>query len=200
MHKDIHFCLLCGDELQRRFSWRTLIESAHESVICAKCQAAFMVSGFAEGNVRALYQYNEAMKNYLNRYKFGGDVVLAKVFSQQIGEAVKSENATIVPIPMHPLKKKERTFAHIDELLIAARLPFEHVLEKTTTVTQVGKTREQRQNVAPLFRVSENAHISAKYYILIDDIYTTGTTIAHARQALLQAGAASVHAIVLIKG
>ena len=46
------------------------------------------------------------MKDFLHRYKFYKDVVLAEVFREQIHDYLKDQQATIVPIPMHPEKLK----------------------------------------------------------------------------------------------
>ena len=126
------------------------------------------------------------------------DVVLAKVFQKQLHDVFKQEQRIVVPIPMHPQKLIERTFSHIDELLIAANIPYKHLLEKTTIDTQSKKTREERINTPQLFRVIRK--IDPKHYVVFDDIYTTGTTIEHAKKALLEAGAKSVTSLTLIRG
>ncbi|WPK12420.1 phosphoribosyltransferase family protein [Lysinibacillus louembei] len=198
MDKEVHNCLLCERELQHVITWKTLFERSWPPVICERCEEKFERAHYEKDGIIALYQYNDMMKQFLHQYKFSQDIVLAKVFRQKLYECLSHRQETIVPIPMHPLKKKERTFAHIDELLHAAEIPFQHLLEKTTIETQVGKSKQQRQQVAPLFTC--NKELEMNHYILIDDILTTGTTIAHAKKALLDAGAQSVSAIVLIKG
>ena len=128
------------------------------------------------------------------------DVVLAKVFARQLREALKHETAIIAPIPMHPENLKKRTFAHIDEMLIQAQIPFEHYLEKITTLTQVGKNRTERLQSEPLFQLLEHQEISENRFVIVDDIYTTGTTIRHATKVLKSAGAIQVEAFTLIHG
>ncbi|WP_042471072.1 ComF family protein [Bacillus ndiopicus] len=198
MNKEVTHCLLCERELQQVITWQTLFERSWPPVICERCEAKFERTHYTTEELTTIFYYNDAMKNFLRQYKFSQDIILAKVFRQELNKLLRNRSETIVPIPMNPLKKKERTFAHIDELLHAAEIPYEHLLEKTTTETQVGKSKLQRQQVAPLFSCTKE--LAAKHYILIDDIVTTGTTIAHAKKALLDAGAESVTAIVLIKG
>ena len=108
------------------------------------------------------------------------------------------EQRIVVPIPMHPQKLVKRTFSHIDELLIAAKIPYKHLLEKTTIDTQSKKSREERLNTQKLFRAISK--IAPKNYVIFDDIYTTGTTIEHAKKALLEAGAKTVASVTLIRG
>ena len=138
------------------------------------------------------------MKDVLHRYKFMHDVALAKVFRKQLNEALRHERRIIVPIPMHPQKLAERTFSPVEELLAAASIPYERLLEKTTTETQSRKTREERLNTPQLFRVINQ--VKNKDYLVFDDIHTTGTTIEHAKKALLEAGAKSVASFTLIRG
>lgn len=138
------------------------------------------------------------MKEYLHQYKFLQDVALAKVFAQELKQAFQSREGIIVPIPMHPEKLVLRTFAQVEELLIAAKIPYEQLLTKTSLDTQGKKTKMERLITANLFETIKT--IEAKNYILFDDIYTTGATIHHAAKILKDAGAKRVDAITLIKG
>ncbi|MGM9945754.1 MAG: ComF family protein [Lysinibacillus sp.] len=197
MHKEVMDCLLCGTPLIEQVSWLTLIQR-FRTTICTKCEQKFLPVPNEQSDHRSLYYYNEAMKDYLHRYKFMYDVVLAKVFQKQIHDVFKREQRIVVPIPMHRQKLVERTFSHIDELLIAAKIPYKHLLEKTTIDTQSKKSREERLNTRQLFRAI--GKIDPKHYVVFDDIYTTGTTIEHAKKALLEAGAKTVTSVTLIRG
>ena len=190
-------CLLCGTPLIEQVSWLTLIQR-FPTTICPTCEQKFSPVSNEQSDHRSLYRYNEAMKDYLHRYKFMGDVVLAKVFQKQLHDVFKHEQRIVVPIPMHPQKLVERTFSHIDELLIAAKIPYKHLLEKTTIDNQSKKSREERINTPQLFNVIRK--IDPKNYVVFDDIYTTGTTIDHAKKALLEAGAKTVTSVTLIRG
>ncbi|MEB2298513.1 ComF family protein [Lysinibacillus xylanilyticus] len=196
MNKIETLCLLCVQPLQSAISWKLLLTKQFQPTICDRCLVRFEYSSTAT----ALYQYNDAMKNYLHQYKFLQDVALAKVFRQELHARLKHEKATIIPIPMHPNKQSERTFSHMEELLKAANIPFIQLLEKTTTETQSSKNREQRIQAAPLFRLIEGAQVRHKEYLLFDDIKTTGTTLRHATEILLNAGAENVKSFTLING
>ncbi len=54
--------------------------------------------------------------------------------------------------------------------------------------------------VAPLFCLKEGAYVENKDYLLFDDIKTTGTTLQHATEILVNAGAKSVQCFTLING
>ncbi|WP_418301586.1 ComF family protein [Lysinibacillus fusiformis] len=177
-------------------TWKTLLIKQFTPTICTRCTARFEHSQ----SITALYQYNEAMKDYLHQFKFLQDVALAKVFRQELYTRFNKEKAMILPIPMHPLKQQERTFSHTNELLKAANIPYIQLLEKTTTETQGSKNREQRLRAAPLFFLKEGANVEHKEYLLFDDIKTTGTTLQHAADILMQAGAKNVQYFTLIEG
>ncbi|KGR76508.1 ComF family protein [Ureibacillus sinduriensis] len=198
---EVSKCLLCNNPIDESVTWITLLSNQFPRTICSHCEDKFepYPAEPIDKTVISLYKYNEQMKDYLHRYKFMHDVLLAKVFRHQIHQHLAKKEATIVPIPMHPEKLKERTFAHVDELLKQANIIYEHYLIKITTETQGGKTREQRINARQIFALKENQNPAGKEFILVDDIYTTGTTINQAKKILLDAKAKSVTAFTLIR-
>ena len=197
-------CLLCEQRLANTPSWQSLFAIEKSLLLCEACSKSFERADINERgdilhHVKSLYTYNEAMRNYLHQYKFLQDVALAGVFATELRNELKRKNAIIVPIPMHPDKKIERTFSHVDELLLAANIPFEDLLIKTNTEVMGEKTREERLSMRPLFAIKQGIVIQNTTYILIDDIYTTGTTLRHAATVLREAGAERVEAVTLIR-
>ncbi|SOB91004.1 competence protein ComFC [Ureibacillus xyleni] len=195
---EVSNCLLCNSTLNQQITWKALLTNAFPKTFCIDCEQKFEPYENTSDQILSLYQYNDAMKDFLHRYKFMHDIILAKVFREQIHKHLSKTRATIVPIPLHPAKLKERTFAQVDELLKAAHIPYEHFLEKTTTETQVGKTRQERLATSQFFKLVKEC--KNKEILLIDDIYTTGATIQHAKSLLLESGAKSVKAFTLIRG
>ncbi|MGN7479611.1 ComF family protein [Solibacillus silvestris] len=201
MNKPIMHCLLCERELQHTIGWKELLSKTLPQTICPRCEQRFQrIDQQQEDWVMSLYYYNEAMKDFLHRYKFLHDVILANAFNKILHEQLKNEKRLIIPIPMHPESLSVRTFAHIDELLKAADIPFAHHLVKLSNEQQSLKTREQRLQTSQLFAVTGQDEIKDKNLLIMDDIYTTGTTLKHAKKALLQAGAKTVRGFTLIHG
>ena len=201
MNKPVQNCLLCERELQQNIGWKELLLKTLPQTICPRCEQRFQrIEQPQEEGVVSLFHYNEAMKDYLHRYKFLHDILLAKVFNKILHERLKNENRLIIPIPMHHENLQLRTFAHIDELLKAASIPFSHHLKKLSTEQQSLKTREERLQTPQLFKVINPTAIKDKKLLVVDDIYTTGTTINHAKKALLEAGAKTVNGFTLIHG
>jgi competence protein ComFC len=137
------------------------------------------------------------MKTYLHQYKFLQDEVLSEVFAKEIRLSLKREKAILVPIPMNPEKLKERTFPQVERLLDAAGLEYRQLLKKNAEI-QGKKTREERVNSKPLF--THNGQKVPPSVMLVDDLYTTGTTMRHAAKVLKENGAKDVKIFTLIRG
>lgn len=196
-------CYLCSAPLRHQLTWKLLFTSMPEPIVCEKCLRKFERVQDSEQkyeDVFALYHYNEAMHDYLHQFKFGQDVVLAEVFRSDIATYLKNSSATIVPIPMHPLKKKDRTFAQVDELLRVASITYTHLLEKKTTQNQATKSKIERELSEQFFSLTEDCQIEHIDYLLVDDIVTTGTTLKHAATLLMDTGARKVTSFALIQG
>lgn len=201
MNKSVLNCLLCDHELHQSIGWKELLLKTLPQTICTRCEQCFQrIEQQQEEGVISLFHYNEAMKDYLHRYKFLHDVLLAKAFNKVLHEQLKKETRLIIPIPMHHKNLQLRTFAHIDELLKAANISFTHHLTKLSNEQQSLKTREERLQTPQLFEVINPAAIKDKNLLVVDDIYTTGTTLNHAKKALLEAGAKTVDGFTLIHG
>ena len=197
-------CLLCEQKLASTPSWQSLFAIETTSLICENCSKSFervdiKEEGDVVDHITSIYTYNEPMREYLHQYKFLQDVALAGVFAKELRGELARKDAIIVPIPMHPLKKIERTFAHVEEMLTAADIPFEDLLIKTNTDVMGEKTREERLSMRTLFSIKPGSDIQNTTYILVDDIYTTGTTLRHAAAVLKEAGAGRVEAVTLIR-
>ena len=112
----------------------------------------------------------------------------------------------VIPVPMHPVKQRQRGFNHAELLARAAmvamrrrhpqwELHLETSLLKRVrvTVSQAGLTTHQRrQNLRGAFFAPQPARLAGRHVLLIDDIYTTGATARACSRVLRNAGAASV--------
>lgn len=198
-------CLLCMQELPDAPSWKSLFGLDERMIICVNCSKRFKRADIIKEErmlerVHSLYKYTDATRDYLHQFKFLQDIALADVFKNELRAALTLINdATIVPIPMHSEKKIDRTFAHVEELLKSAMISYENILDKLDTDSMGQKSKEQRLATLPLFKIKQNITITRTTYILVDDIYTTGTTLLHAATALKEAGAARVEAVTLIR-
>lgn len=196
-------CLLCATTIAEQPSWKSLLGLERTTKICQNCSKKFQRADVIEESekidwITSLYIYNDAMREFLHQYKFLQDIALAEVFRNELREALNT-TATIVPIPMHPEKKIERTFAQVEQLLISANIPYEDILEKIGTESMGEKSKEQRLAMPTQFKIKSTINVQPKSYVLVDDILTTGTTLHQAASILKKAGATKVEAVTLIR-
>lgn len=162
-------------------------------LICADCLGVDprAVPGRADVPVIAGAAYAGGLRAALLRYKERGRRDLAGPLSALLAEAVTAlalgGDATLVPIPSSPIAARDRGGDHVSRLAQRAsrqlRLPVNDVLELTRVVAdQAGLSAAQRRaNVAGGLRC---CRLPAGPAVVIDDIITTGATVAEAIRAL----------------
>ena len=135
----------------------------------------------------ALYSYNEMAKEYMNQFKFQGDVLLAEVFSETLQHYLKpfQKTHTIVPVPLSESSQKNRGFNQVEQLLTQAGISYEVLLEhKGTDEKQSTKSKYERMQTAQPFKLKDKRGLTVgKPILIIDDVYTTGRTIFQARES-----------------
>jgi ComF family protein len=112
----------------------------------------------------------------------------------------------LTPVPIHAARKRERGYNQAEEIAREAarhvRLPvLAHALSRTrATVSQTKLNRGQRaRNLENAFRCADPALVRGKRILLVDDVYTTGATVARCAELLLEAGALCVGVLALAK-
>ncbi len=148
---------------------------------------------------------NDATRALIHALKYGGRSSLAGELAALVAAALsKSGYASgdvVVPVPLHSTRRRERGFNQ--SALIAARLadllaiPFADALVRTRpTRTQTGLGRRERLlNVARAF--AARTRVDGQSVILVDDVLTTGATLAEAARALRSAGAIEVRCVAV---
>jgi ComF family protein len=110
----------------------------------------------------------------------------------------RSDFDYIAAVPLHPKRRRERGFNQSEllaqELAQRIAIPYLQVLKRVRyTPPQVGLTDSQRKaNIRHAFRCNNPQQIVKRRILLIDDVMTTGATVAGAAQTLIEAGAGSV--------
>ena len=147
--------------------------------------------------VRYSLRYTPRVSRIIAEMKYGDKPGLAGLLVPFIAFAVGDrmpKGTVVIPVPIHPSKRRERGFnqSRILAEAIARRkgLGFDDVLvKKRTTVSQTTLAREQRPgNVAGCFEVSRSRSTAIEEALLVDDVVTTGSTLKECALALLGAG------------
>jgi competence protein ComFC len=118
------------------------------------------------------------------------------------------EGAVLVPVPLHPVRERERGFNQSARLAEAwsGVLPvigWEELLRRTGwTGTQTRLAREERRhNVRGAFAPRPGAEVRPDLtYVVVDDVFTTGSTINECCRVLREAGARSLKVLTLAHG
>ncbi|MHA8110734.1 ComF family protein [Lactobacillaceae bacterium Melli_B4] len=168
--------------------------------LCSDCQEWTKRLDFPFTN-RALYKYNAAMKAFMHRYKFVGDYRLRQVFAVKFSQSVREQNRVVVPIPLHPATLEQRAFNQTIGLLHVEVVEALATINEAKQVDQSSRTRDQRKAIVQPFRIVKKfkPHIVDKDVLIVDDVYTTGTTIRLAAQTLIDAGVKSVKGLTLAR-
>lgn len=111
----------------------------------------------------------------------------------------------IIPVPLHRKRLRERGFNQAELLARVVSKYYERpvvsALERVKdTRAQFDLPREDRfKNITGAFKVSDSKSVYNKRILLLDDIYTTGSTIAECSKALRTAGARRIEILTLAR-
>lgn len=160
--------------------------------------------------------YEDRIRETLVRMKFSDAPEVSATFADLLADAVLRSGPQIVSttftavaaVPLHPARERERGYNQA--ALIAAALGRRLLLpdwsaglqrvRSTGRQSELLTMAERRNNVAGAFSVKWPSLFVNQHLILVDDILSTGATILAARQAVLDAGAASVTLAAVASG
>jgi ComF family protein len=212
-HGAIPFCPSCLDRI--RFI---------RSPLCPRCGVPFPVT---EGEdrlcgdcltekkpyavARSVGRYEETLLTAIHRFKYRGRAAIGVIlggimadFAGMIWDMKVFER--IVPVPLHRKRLRERGF---NQAVILARelakrfdipLDFMSLRREVFTPPQVGLGREERSaNIHGAFSARHPERIAGWRILLVDDVYTTGSTLAECSRILIRAKAESVAVLTLAR-
>lgn len=159
-----------------------------------------------------LFKYEGKIRNLIIDYKFNDKAYLSNFFTkiiiknEKICRKIKSYDI-IIPVPIHKKRKNERGYNQSE--LIAKKiaknineleLVIDCLIKEKNTVAQSTLTKQQRkQNVKQVYKLENKEKIQNKKIILIDDIYTTGSTVEECSKILKQNGAKEILILTIAK-
>jgi len=160
---------------------------------------------------RAAAAYAGVLKQLIILFKYHGHESLKKPLArlllknQEVQEILESVDL-VIPVPLHPSREKERGFNQAELLAeeIARKIgkPVARgVLIKTRkTLAQVSLEAEDRKhNLKGAFAVKKPGKITGRKVLLVDDVFTTGSTSQECARILLEAGASEVRVVTLAR-
>ena len=159
-----------------------------------------------------LFDYTGNIRKLLLDFKFHDKAYLCEIFvkfllkNKKIGGFLKNYDI-IIPVPIHKKRQKERGYNQ--SLLLASKWEKEetrisvedNILLKTKhTKPQSTLSREERiENAKQVYEIQNAEKIKEKDIILLDDIYTTGSTVRECAKILKENGARSIVVVTIAK-
>lgn len=188
------WCMKCGKKL------------TEETEYCADCRRK--EHGFVQG--RALYRYDSAARS-IYRFKYSGRREYASFFGEQaaeyLGNFIRDVHPdALIPVPLHKKRRATRGYNQAELLAeeIGKRLDIPVaakyvVREKNTAPLKYENPEERQNNLKKAFIIAQN-DVKLKRVMIIDDIYTTGSTMDEISSALKESGIEEIYFVALACG
>ncbi len=199
-------CPVCG---------HTLVSG--EYAVCSACRANAPLTGFCneadnpildkcrsfvpveQASGFLFFIHNSGWRRLIHDFKYRGAWRTARAMGEWYGRCLKESGLydgieAVIPLPLHPIKRCRRGYNQSEYLAegIAAQLgvPVDRrsVIRRRNTQSQALKSRHERaHNVAGAFAVRRPAHIVGRHILLVDDVFTTGSTMLSCAEEMLRA-------------
>lgn len=197
------FCSSCRPEVRPAGRYCLRCNSSGADKLPCHCRSG----GLVPGRLYGLAWYEGAWRKVLHDLKYGGKPYLARNIGRLLGESLLNLEGWPTPdlvtaIPLFPGKERERGYNQA--ALLARRVGRElcvHyvplLVRVRNTVSQTSLSRKERkENISGAFSCVEGGGLRGKRILVIDDIFTTGSTMGEAGRVLAAAGAGEVIAAV----
>ena len=209
---DVHVCDAClgaPGGCRRRFARgaRSRFRGRSRASLSAGVRRAALSFHLRGGGVSA----SGVVREFIHRFKYNQHFYLRhparRLAGGNAGRPADAGAAArcLVPVPLHPARQRERDFNQAEVLarLLAERAgkPLLAALERTRyTTTQTQLDREERmENLRGAFRLRQHATVKGRHLLLIDDVFTTGSTVDECARVLQRGGAASVRVLTVAR-
>ncbi|HMW86001.1 MAG TPA: ComF family protein [Nitrospira sp.] len=158
--------------------------------------------------VWAPYAYCSPLQDAIALFKYRGKVALADALGVLLLQAIpdRLDVDVLMPIPLHPTRLRQREFNQslliADRIGSARRLPvsYRNLIRTVDTAPQTSLPRAARlQNLRKAFAIRQPKEITGARILLVDDVFTTGTTASECARVLLTAGAKQVAVLALAR-
>lgn len=159
----------------------------------------------------ALFEYNTVIKESVERFKFKNKREYVDFYAEEIGKHLKQlllmwRAQVLIPVPVHPMKRRSRGFNQAE--LLADAIGKEIGIQtdkkvlyrcKNTIPQKELDEKERIKNLQDAFQIGKNV-VQYKQVILVDDIFTSGSTVDSCARVLKNNGINRVYTLCLCIG
>jgi len=201
-------CSICGERLMSPFAFAAELSSTETAeALCGLCRRLEppYVKATAYGS------YESGLRELIHLLKYNQVRPAANVLGRMLAEAIEdlrpllaSSQVVVVPVPLHVRKLRQRGFNQ-SELIARAAVKLQPAAirlelcataleRRRETKSQIGLSRHQRrENIRGAIVVAKPEEVSGRNVLVVDDVFTTGTTVSECARVLRRAGASKVY-------
>ena len=195
------FCFICGERIVI-FSPTEFRTEAEPCLLCRRAAPAY-------ARAVAYGAFEDTLRETIHLLKYDCAHPAAKFLGDRLSIALAqlsppdASGWLVIPVRLHVRKLRQRGFNQSELIARAAcrrspvvvSLNAKCLVRQRETASQAGLTRPQRrENLRGAFAVRDADAVRGRNVLMIDDVFTTGTTISECARVLRRAGAASVYA------
>ena len=195
-------CRICFKEIKDHSLYNLI---AKNNIICEECFSKFEPKyiEFNIGTIKAtsLYVYNQEMKDIIFKFKGCYDIEMGEVFLNRYlwYLRLKYKGFYLVPLPSYEVDDQRRGFNHVIEIYNRLNLPFLNVIKKTKESKQAKKKRKERLKAIESFGTVDIDRVKDKKILIVDDVYTTGSSVRAAITLVKQGKPKYIEVLVIAK-
>jgi ComF family protein len=184
---------------------RCAVPTGERAIVCARC----VHDPLPLDGIVTPWRFGGQLASAVRRLKFTGATEVARALAPlwaPVLAAAAEQDALIVPVPLHWRRRLRRGYDHAWLLALHgcahAKLPAPEALLRRVRGRPAQSTlpaAERWDNVRGAFEVRDPARVAGRAVILVDDVVTTGATLAAAARPLRRAGATTILGIAIAR-
>lgn len=174
-----------------------LISEIKECLRCRSIETNYLSN-------RSLFKYSGDIKEVIYQYKFNNRKRLSFYFAYMLSEVLFENypDSIIIPVPGRRIVRKNKGWEHIDLigniLKQKYKLPVKKLLVRKGRKAQKTLSREKRsENLRKNISIRKNFKTMPDSIVLLDDVFTTGTTINECAGILKSAGIREIYSLTI---
>lgn len=193
-------CGECSLTSNTSFCFRCGRAKYNDAEFCLECQTIKQNFDLA----RAPFIYEDNVKNLVYKLKYGNARYLAPILAKYLADTYKKNNLSadfITFVPLHKRKQRIRGYNQAqllaNELSKLINIPVLDILDKAKDIKNTAKLKrfQRKELIKDSVRVIRDIELKGQTILLIDDVFTTGTTANECAKVLNEKKAAKVNVL-----